>query len=392
MALDPGAEARSSAPREVPGSALPAATPAPGVRHLPALDGVRGIAVLLVMMTHFVHSSAGSKALSDLERFVHCGWRGVDLFFVLSGYLITSRLRVAPAENYFRNFYARRVLRIFPLYYLAITVAFLSVPFLSPQDASRLVGASHPIWYYLYVPNLSMAYVGGWLKGPHWFGLGHFWSLAIEEQFYLAWPLVTRWAPRAFLPLVCLVVGAESMALEQELWDRKLFHEAYVLTPARLSGLAFGAFLASIDRELPRARLALPASVLFHGLLLATAWAVYSNELVFPDLERLVLATCVATVWAASLEVDGRPAVSWLANPVLRWFGAYSYGLYVYHQLLEPVWRRLFAPVRLIESCGRGLGALSYALLAGACTCALAWVSWHAFEKRLLRLKVRYGG
>jgi peptidoglycan/LPS O-acetylase OafA/YrhL len=366
---------------------------APAARHVAALDGVRGLAVLLVMMNHFVHTAAGTVPESAAERLAHTGWRGVDLFFVLSGYLITSRLLAAPAEGYFRHFYARRALRILPLYYLALVTAYLSVPLLGPENARLMEGASHPVWFFLYVPNLAMAWAGGWLHTPRWFVLDHFWSLAVEEHFYLAWPWVTRFAPRRWLPAACVGLALAAAWLTQQLWAQGQPFRAYVLTPARLDGLALGAAWAAIAPNVATVRLHRPAAWALHLMLAASVAVIVGDLLPWPWIDRLALWTFVAMVVAASLEREGAPVVSWLAHPGLRWFGRYSYGLYVYHQLLQPVWKQLFAPASLIGALGsRGLGALAYSLLAGGASMALAWLSWHAIEKRVLAFKDRFAG
>src|SRR3954447_8838430 len=137
----------------------------------PSLDGLRGLAVLLVMASHFLAGSLAS-----------IGWVGVDLFFVLSGYLITSVLRESRGLG---RFYCRRAFRILPLYYLAVLVAVLASPTVRTTQAWYWLHGAH--WLFALRPG---AYVGGTF---------HFWSLGIEEQFYLAWPLVV-WAAGRRLP------------------------------------------------------------------------------------------------------------------------------------------------------------------------------------------------
>jgi peptidoglycan/LPS O-acetylase OafA/YrhL len=166
-----------------------------------------------------------------------------------------------------------------------------------------------------------------------------------------------------------------------------------VLTPSRLDGLALGALWAVLAPHVKAPRLSRPAAWIFHLLLAASVVVIVGDLLPWPWIDRLALWTFVAMVVAASLEHAGAPSVGWLAHPGLQWFGRYSYGLYVYHQLLQPVWNRLFAPEALIRALGsRGAGTLAYSLLAGVVSMALAWVSWHAIEKRVLAYKARFEG
>jgi len=161
-------------------------------RNLPGLDGVRGLAILAVMLTHI---SLQTIALNPMLRGLFAlGWSGVDLFFVLSGFLITGiLLDTHQCANYFRSFYARRVLRIFPLYFGFLTVALLVFPYVvSPEF---MPAPSHRWMYVCYVAN--------WLPHAQWHVLTHFWSLCVEEQFYFIWPLVVLlFGPRRLLPLI----------------------------------------------------------------------------------------------------------------------------------------------------------------------------------------------
>src|ERR1043165_9488354 len=166
--------------------AAPATSAAPGAapsRHIyPALDGLRGVAVLVVMLHNLTILEQRDSLPARLWVFAtdSC-WIGVQLFFVLSGFLITGILldeRGAP--RFFRDFYLRRQLLIFPLYYLVLIVRFAIVPRFVPDTSVPLDVA---LGFWLYLSNWTDLYTHGVN------GFGHFWSLAVEEQFYLAWPL-----------------------------------------------------------------------------------------------------------------------------------------------------------------------------------------------------------
>ncbi|HEV2844590.1 MAG TPA: acyltransferase, partial [Thermoanaerobaculia bacterium] len=206
--------------------------------RLPALDGLRGLAILLVLLLHFT-VYGGPPATEGIDKLFYraaqAGWIGVDLFFVLSGFLITGILYDAKGgENYFRSFYARRVLRIFPLYYGALAVFLLLVPALRPGS----------FWHWTYLSNVQIAREG-W---PDSGALGHFWSLAVEEQFYLFWPVAVLLLARRSLMAACWVCLAGSLLLRVGLHLADQETAAFVLTPARLDSLAAGALLALAAR------------------------------------------------------------------------------------------------------------------------------------------------
>src|SRR5258706_11472560 len=162
--------------------------------RLPGLDGLRGLAILMVMMVHFggttEHGITGAALW--FSRLTGAGWCGVDLFFVLSGFLITGILYDAKgAPGGLRNFYARRVLRIFPLYYGTLVVLFVILPLLAPGPNPGLEKvAQQQGWLWLYLSNFAAVFIGDHTFAGGLVQAGDFWALAIEEQFYLVWPLV----------------------------------------------------------------------------------------------------------------------------------------------------------------------------------------------------------
>src|ERR1041384_7611763 len=218
-----------------PGAA-PGAAPS---RHIyPALDGLRGVAVLVVMLHNLTILEQRDSLPARLWVFAtDSGWIGVLLFFVLSGFLITGILldeRGAP--RFFRDFYLRLVLRIFPLYYLVLIVRFAVMPWLVPGAGVPLEVA---LGYWLYVSNWTELY----LQGVN--GFGQRWSLAVEEQFYLAWPLaVARLGARGLIwvcaALIALSAAARLVIVVCSL-DRRWL---YLSTVTRADALAFGALVA----------------------------------------------------------------------------------------------------------------------------------------------------
>ena len=128
--------------------------------RIPELDGVRGLAILMVLFYHIARLNPATVDLpifKTILRVAEMGWAGVDVFFVLSGFLITSiLLRTKSGTGYFKKFYARRILRIFPLYYTTITIIFLFIPLFNPEQAES-TRAMWP-WYYLYIQNWGNAF------------------------------------------------------------------------------------------------------------------------------------------------------------------------------------------------------------------------------------------
>src|ERR1035437_5570398 len=208
--------------------------------HIKALDGIRGLAILIVLMHHFgdgtlIPNSAFERAFSDVLQF---GWCGVDLFFCLSGFLITGiLLATVDHPNYFRRFYARRILRIFPAYYLFVAVIVLSV-----------IAANH-FGYYRHNTD-GQLWIWFYLSNWHDTALprtGHLWSLAIEEQFYLVWPLAIA-AFRLRALSFCLYIAILSFIAR--LVAVYMFgcggRTIYMMTPFRMDGLALGGAAACI--------------------------------------------------------------------------------------------------------------------------------------------------
>ena len=386
--------ARPAVPAEAEG-ARPAAPPldltAPG--RVPALDGLRGVAILLVMVYHFA-MYGGWRPAGDLERalyqLVNTGWIGVDLFFVLSGFLITGILYEAKGGGrFFRSFYMRRVLRIFPLYYGFLAAYFLLAPMLFSQGAELREGQE---WYWSYLLNVEIAR-HGW---PEHNAIAHFWSLAVEEQFYLLWPLVVWAFSRRTLLRLCVgcVVGA--LALRVALAAGGLALPAYVLTPTRIDALAIGGWLALILRDEARAheqpvRLARwDAPLLGAGLAFLAAVLLLNRRVSPVDQSVYTLGfTVIAVMFAASLHLALRLGPAWLVGRPLRLLGRYSYGLYVFH---HPVIMLLGESPLSVRRLPRWLDSqlpaqVLVTLVAAALSLGVAALSFHLWEQPFLRLK-----
>src|SRR5437660_4196012 len=217
--------------------------------HVPALDGLRGIAIAIVFLGHAVAlqlTPAGVEGgLREVLRF---GWSGVDLFFVLSGFLITGILLDSKGQRrWWPNFFMRRALRIFPLYYGALFLIFIVLPRLVRwHDPDYALLQANQAWYWGYAVNVLNALTNG--HGTP-LNTAHFWSLAIEEQYYLLWPLVVWLCRPRTLLRVALIASVIGVAFRLWLVANGRPEMAYGLTPGRLDGLLLGGALAVLARE-----------------------------------------------------------------------------------------------------------------------------------------------
>jgi len=355
--------------------------------------------VLVVMVLHFTIMSPANGIESAIYSAIGIGWAGVDLFFVLSGFLITGILIDArDGDGYFKNFYMRRALRIFPLYYLFLIFFFWIWPLLSGGPLEPL---GPQIWMLTYMGNFLFSF-GGWEAVPG--HTTHLWSLAIEEQFYFIWPLVVFHASRTTLIRVC--IGAIALAWLTRLGLHMVVDSGipgYALLPARMDALALGGLLAIVvrtegwaDRIQP---LLSPSILVGVALLLVTALAsmvlspaegafnplqLHTQLLGYPAVD--LLSACLV----AYAVLPGRGEKSrLLMNSSLRKLGKYSYALYLLHiPLRNLAVNRVFPEGNLPTLWGSQLPVqLLVIVLATGLTYAVALLSWNLFEQHFLRLK-----
>jgi peptidoglycan/LPS O-acetylase OafA/YrhL len=358
--------------------------------HVPALDGVRGLAILMVMLSHFLLPQfwADPKAYTLAQG----GWLGVDLFFVLSGFLITGILLDARTrENYWWRFYRRRLLRIFPLYYFVVVVTWLVILFVE-KAPDRLQGYDSFAWFFAFAPNVAMALKNNWLYHSHVFNLNHLWSLAVEEQFYLLWPLIVRYTPIRWLLVLCIIMVCAGTPLRFWVAGTQGVDSvaSYVLPFTRMDGLAAGSFLAVF------LRLGLPDFIPFDRWVarLVLLWAGWEVVGIFLHGTEHRLYTLSALLFASLLYLSLNPHPRALLRRVfeasfLRHLGKYSYGLYIFHLMFEYVWWACFRDPFLGRGWSPALAQTVYVVLASVGTYLLARASWALIEQPFLKLKER---
>lgn len=358
--------------------------------HIPPLDGVRGVAILAVLASHTSETMIGEFGVANaFFKLGQLGWMGVDLFFVLSGFLITGILYEAKERaQYFKNFYARRALRIFPLYYFALTFV-LIVSAVIPAFA--MTGTANPAWMWPYLTNFVLG-----MNGAGSFGvLDHFWSLAVEEHFYLVWPAIVFFLSRRSLMIVagCALIVVFLLRVSVTDLETGMQMSGYVFTPMRMDGLAAGSLIALAARGpggigallKPAAIVAPVALIMFASIVVWRSTSSYHDA--------FIGTIGLSLLWAAFgsmlvLSLTWRPMSGLMSTAVLRWFGKYSYGLYVWHPLIIiPLMHSDFS--RSLRGDNVVLGSLMMAF-ALTLSIGVAIASWNLFEKQFLKLKVRF--
>jgi peptidoglycan/LPS O-acetylase OafA/YrhL len=320
--------------------------------HLLALDGLRGFAILSVLCYHlFVVGSLQPTGIGKvLLPVAKMGWSGVDLFFVLSGFLITGiLLNARTATNYYRVFYARRVLRIFPVYYLAVALVFWVVVPLQHHGGffalhpAGYFGPHEQLWYWVNLSNFRTAFYP--LMIPM---LSPFWSLSIEEQFYIVWPAVVRKLRLRWLMIFCLTGMVLSAVLRNlpwvQHWNSIYSNLIYRMTPLHMDGLLFGGVVAML---LPKYGESKSARNLFAGLFWgsfavlvylshnANASSMTASSMTASSMTRVGFSVLPlfggSLIWLCAARMGSKTARTIFSRKPLVRMGKYSYFIYVFH-------------------------------------------------------------
>ncbi len=372
----PSISASTTAATEGPAIDKPAKKKS-GIDRVPELDGVRGLAALGVLLAH-LPEVVYVPALKHPRELL--GWFSVDVFFVLSGFLITRILLDDRKNGVPLGFFLmRRFLRILPLYYFVILIALVW---------NTIAGrpSTDVFWASVYLSNYYFA----WSLQPSM--LGHTWSLCVEEHFYILWPLVVYGLSRVWSRRVALY-GIVPLALVSAWFfieytdDRHVWNWVYKTTTCRAASLALGALWAYHElwiRRNSRAALLLAAGLFIFGFailvgrlkLIDDDWRIMAQLIFFACLSGAVVMTVITTTGSRAI------LARVLRGKFLCWVGKISYGVYLYHMLVYYAFG-----LNAETSASR---ARLLTPLAVACTFAVAWASFAFFERPILKLQDRF--
>lgn len=377
---------------------IPKETEVPGFQHqnYGALDGLRGVAILMVVAHHVIGIVPPvNLPVAWTQWILEQGWAGVDLFFVLSGFLITGVLLDSRgAKNYFQAFYARRFLRIFPLYYGTLILVLGAAHFLHPYPAQLPIAADRKL-YWLYLVNWLCLWKGTW--GANY--IAHFWSLAVEEQFYLVWPLCIWAFGRQGLKKGILFMCVAALAI-RTIWVTVTGpSQAIVMaTVTRMDSLLIGALAALLFREpqpLKEARRYLPwvATAGLGTFAAAVVLYAYAPRRAMWQFTQTGGFTLLALGFGALIlqvvtEQGSRTRQQVILNfGALRQIGRYSYGLYVFHVPVIGVYTLFVRPSMPRNWLVNVWAGTATCLAIFLVSLLIAAVSYECFEKHLLKLK-----
>ncbi|HVT90991.1 MAG TPA: acyltransferase [Tepidisphaeraceae bacterium] len=392
--------------------------------HIPALDGVRGLAILMVMFFHFTVLWKDSKIDVAFGAATRFGWAGVDLFFVLSGFLITGILLGSKGQtNFFRNFYMRRVLRIFPLYYLVVFIGTVVLPHTPLTQIKDFRPINHGTWhfpfgytsemphwpfYWLYFANFPIVFTSDFMNDL----IAITWSLAIEEQFYMVWPFIVVACTTRTLKKVCLGVLSFSFLSRvavaiymHHYGDTANNHRmSYEFTFCRLDAISLGSLLATIMYEggMDAVRALIPRTIWIApiaAIVLLGSMAHAKKPIIHEDPYGMtvgytsiaVLFLCIM-IWTLTSAPRGIFNL-FFTQKWLRFLGKYSYAIYLCHMPIHRIMREwVYRPedFLMIGTPDHGTklpGQIIFYVLCTVPTIGLALLSWNLIEKRFLRLK-----
>lgn len=348
--------------------------------HYPALDGIRGLAILLVVLYHNF----------SFIKYTSFGWLGVDLFFVLSGYLITGVLIATQGQKrYLSTFYMKRILRIFPLYYSVLCLLLYLLPRLFQNGGLFAYSLNHQVWLWTFTQNWLYIFTQPDAPGL----LNHFWSLAVEEQFYLFWPFIILWLRRPKYLLVFLVLMLVALfTIRLFLWLQQIEDLPYynIFTFSRVDGICIGSMIALLQAASPHF-LTRNTTWIVIGLALLNLLFDFVNGLYqysFPYL-ALVGFTTFPFMFGLLIHEATRGSATWVKHifsiPLLRFLGKISFGLYIFHWplyvLLKP------GIIKWISEMGIGYEELLCSCVITLMAVLISTISFYFFEMKFLTMK-----
>ena len=353
-------------------------------QYYPALDGLRGLAILLVLLYHNF----------SFIPFFNFGWLGVDLFFVLSGYLITNILvTTVNTKDYYKNFYLKRILRIFPLYYFSFVLLVFVIPLLFPNLLKVDFYRTNQHWFWLYLQNWLLIFK----SSDNNTALNHFWSLAVEEQFYLIWPIIVALLKDAKRLLIfCLTLLFIVIIFRFHIGNNTSIYSNYnwIFLFTRIDGILLGATVALILKINPNI-----ITKYFTLLILFLAginfFVYYINKTHFQKLD--VWSICGYTTFSAIFCL----LTFELINPQYKFFikiisfrafrilGKYSFGLYIFHWPIFVAFNQKITNFFFELNLNQLYSMLLTSIGLTICAFLMAVLSYHSLEKFFLRLKDR---
>lgn len=357
--------------------------------RISALDGFRGLAILMVTVYRFAEESLTSDVVGNLpSKLFFIGASGVDFFFVLSGFLISGILLDAKTRSgsYFGRFYFRRSLRIFPLYFAMLLAFFVILPWTYGDVEMIRQLRGDPLHLWLYTMNLHMSWLNDFCYGP----FNHFWSLAVEEQYYLLWPVIVFCLKPRSLFRVCAVMLVVLTSARIGFSVAELGPVAEkVFTLFRLDGLLLGSMAAILVRELPTWQRHITAYRWTGAILLflfASTLPLGSNDFTirFTLISGVAAALLLATLSSSPTSLEKRL----LDNTPMRSLGKYSYAMYMFQLPMIPLFAPWVSPDLMTQQIGSPIiGGLAYVVVMFFLTYALAVCSWYGFEMWFLKLR-----
>ncbi len=355
-------------------------------RHIPQLDGIRGLAIILVISFHYW----GNVAIFSF------GWCGVDLFFVLSGYLITSRLiALQQQKNSLKKFYINRALRILPLYYLTLIIFYIGFNLLVKKQNFYLFEFYNKHWlsFVLFFQNWTFIYSG--IKENL---LEHFWSLAIEEQFYLLWPffLYMTWQKKFFFKLIFLIIiiiilTRTFIYIQYPEWSdyRHYFYNTF----CRMDAFLIGGCLYFFKQNNKAKKYVVFYCIAFMAVVVGIYFTKNASGIANPFISTIGF-TFIAIAFAG-LIYGASSSSSKILSAIfnyrwLRFTGKISYGLYIFHWLvlrtMEPRFENWFMKSGYFNERSANTTSLFICLFISY---LISVISYFYFELYFLKRKVR---
>jgi len=348
-----------------------------GLKYYKNLDGIRAIAALMVIFFHFFHNYQLEPGLGFLKKISTFGQTGVDLFFVLSGFLITRILFYSKdKKNYFINFYWKRTLRIFPLYYLFLIIFYFGLPLIGVIDYH---GFDQQFYYYIYLQNFALTF--NWSNA---FGPNHYWSLAVEEHFYLFWPLLVYFTTKKALSKIVYFIIVFALLLRLYMVYNGL--GVFYFTFTRFDALALGALLAILElKNIFEPKYLTKFLIAMFAVALPTAFILvkYSGDgnYLVQSFKFLLLSLFYFNLIGVVLCLQPTNIINKiLTNNFFSYTGKISFGLYVYHPMLILILSKYFITGYIIADL----------LILTTLTYLIASVSFYGFESHFLKLKKFY--